>query len=483
MQVSVVIPSRNHRGTIGEIVRRVQAVPLVSEVIVVDDGSTDGTADILRAMSSVATGQAQDHPAGDAKLRTLFHDRPQGIGAAWRTGFRHAVGEIIVTQHPSLQYDPADYPRLVEPIANGKADAVYGSRFKADVRRVTYFWHAMASRLLTIVGNIVANLSLTDLLTAARAFRADVLRDLRLRSNGYGLGAEITVKLARIRARIYEVPVAYYGHPYWERIRYRWTDVFGILLNLLRYGLVDDLAKAHPDYGGLKRMERLTRYNAWLFEKIAPYLGQRVLEVGSGTGNMTAYLLGRDLVVASDNNPRYLGLLHNTFERTPNVDVCYLDLSELDLRPLAKFRFDTVVILNVLEHIKDDVQTLARLREILEPDGRVVIISPILMALFSPMDRILGHFRRYERGELEAKIAEAGFTVEHVSYLNVLGMIGWYANFQILRRRAVPGFQSRLNDWLVPILRLEDRLRLRIGMSVLVVGRRTDKPVGLGGQP
>jgi SAM-dependent methyltransferase len=412
----------------------------------------------------------------------MLHDRPQGIGAAWRTGFHHAAGDIVVTQHPSLQYDPADYPRLVEPIANGIADAVYGSRFRADIRRITYFWHAIGSHLLTVVGNIVADLNLTDLLTSARAFRADILRDLPLRSNGYGLTVELTVKLARIRARIYEVPVGYFGHPYWERNRYRWRDVLATLLSLLRYALKDDLASAHPDYRGLKRMERLTRYNGWLFEKIAPYLGQRVLEVGSGTGNMTPYLLGRDLVVVSDNNPRYLGLLRNTFERTPNVAVRHLDLASPDPQPPGEFRFDTVVVLNVLEHIADDVGALGRLREGLEPDGRVVVISPILMRLFSPMDRALGHFRRYERGEIDAKLLQAGFAVEHVSYFNLPGMIGWYLNFRLLRRRTVPGFQSRLNDWLVPLLRFEERLCPRIGMSVLAVGRKVERPMNVRGQ-
>jgi glycosyltransferase involved in cell wall biosynthesis len=455
---------------------------LVSEVIVVDDASTDGTADLVRAMAAAPANPGGDPQQVAAKLRVVLHDRAQGIGAAWRTGFHHAAGDIIITQHPSLQYDPADYPRLVEPIVNGKADAVYGSRFRADVRRITYFWHAMGSRLITFVGNMVADLNLTDLLTTARAFRADVLRDLSLRSSGYGMAAELIIKLARIRARIYEVPVGYYGHPYWERNRYRWRDVFGTLVTLLRYALNDDLASAHPDYRGLKRMERLVRYNGFLFEKIAPYLGQRVLEVGSGTGNMTPYLLGRELVVVSDNNPRYLALLRNTFERTPNVAVCSLALDSPDLCSLAEFRFDTIVVLNVLEHIADDVRTLVRLREILEPNGRVVVISPILMRLFSPMDRALGHFRRYERGELDAKLVQAGFTIERVSYYNIPGMIGWYLNFRILRRRTVPGFQSRLNDWLVPVLRFEERLRPRIGMSVLVVGRKLDRPVGVGGQ-
>jgi SAM-dependent methyltransferase len=209
-----------------------------------------------------------------------------------------------------------------------------------------------------------------------------------------------------------------------------------------------------------------------MYRQLAPHLGQRVLEIGSGIGTLTRYLLGRELVLATDLEPRYLRILSNTFERHTRVQVRPLDLAAFDPAELAPYRLDTVVCLNVLEHVEDDRGALRRMSESLVPGGRVVVLVPAHRALYGAIDRAIHHYRRYERDELVARLAEAGFTVERADFFNRFGVAGWYLNSVLLRRTSVPGFQLRIQNLLVPLLRAESALRLPFGLSLVAVGRK-----------
>jgi SAM-dependent methyltransferase len=202
-----------------------------------------------------------------------------------------------------------------------------------------------------------------------------------------------------------------------------------------------------------------------------PFVGRRVLEVGSGTGSMTLYLATRERVVATDLDPEYVELLRRRFSGKPNVEVRSLDLAALGRDGFAPRSFDTIVCANVLEHVADDNGALRAMHEVLEPDGRVILIVPALRQLYGEIDRAIGHYRRYSRSEVTEKLAGEGFVVEHAHYFNTLGVPGWFLNARVLGRRSVPGFQARINDWLVPLLRLECRLHPPFGMSLLVVAR------------
>src|SRR5438067_10896721 len=204
-KLSVVIPVYNERQWVREIVRRVQAVPIPKEIIVVDDCSTDGTRDILRQLEA------------EGDLRVFYQPVNQGKGAALREGFRHATGDVVLVQDADLEYDPAEYPRLIQPILDGKADAVFGSRFIGEQHRVLYFWHSVANKVLTTLSNMFTNLNLTDMETCYKVFRREVLQGMRLRSNRFGFEPEVTAKVARRRGpswRVYEVPISYAGRTY-----------------------------------------------------------------------------------------------------------------------------------------------------------------------------------------------------------------------------------------------------------------------------
>jgi SAM-dependent methyltransferase len=250
------------------------------------------------------------------------------------------------------------------------------------------------------------------------------------------------------------------------------------LWTILKYAVLDDQDNTDPGYQTLLRLGRAERYNRWMFNQLAPHLGQRVLEIGSGIGNLTRYLVGRELVVATDLNPRYLRLLANTFERHTRVQLLPLDLADFDPAALADSRLDTIVCLNVLEHIEDDRRALRRLWETLVPGGRLVLLVPAHQRLYGAIDRAIHHYRRYERADLLSKLVEVGFQVEHTAFFNRLGVLGWYANSVLLQRTTVPGVQLRLQNLLVPLLRVESALSLPFGLSLIAVGR---KPAAAGG--
>jgi glycosyltransferase involved in cell wall biosynthesis len=227
VKVSIVIPVYNEKTTIKEILRRVQAVKLglAREIVIVDDCSSDGTSDILKRLAK--------RPG----LKIVFHDKNQGKGAALRTGFSRATGDIILVQDADLEYDPREYPRLLEPILDGRADVVYGSRFLSGPHRVFFFWHYVGNKLLTTFSNMVSNLNLTDMETCYKVFKREVLQKIRLRSERFGFEPEITIKLAKLRCRIYEVPVSYAGRDYSEGKKIGWKDGLAAVYHIIRFGL------------------------------------------------------------------------------------------------------------------------------------------------------------------------------------------------------------------------------------------------------
>lgn len=225
MKLSVVVPVYNEAATILASLRRVQDTPFDKEIIVVDDGSGDGTREVLAGIS-------------DPEIRVFFHARNQGKGAAVRTGFAHATGDLVLIQDADLEYDPSDYPVLLEPLLKGDADVVFGSRFLSGPKRVLFFWHMVGNRILTLLSNMTTNLNLTDMETGYKVFRIEVVRELALQSNRFGIEPEITAKVARLGCRIYEVPISYHGRTYAEGKKIGWKDGVKAILAILRYGLL-----------------------------------------------------------------------------------------------------------------------------------------------------------------------------------------------------------------------------------------------------
>lgn len=220
MKLSVVVPVYNEKNTIAEIIRRVQSVNLAEEIIVVDDGSSDGTAEIVKGIPGI---------------RVFSHAKNRGKGAAVRTGIEAAQGDLILIQDADLEYDPRDIPALIKPIEEGLADVVYGSRFLGGPRRPTMFWHMVANKLLTFLTNILYNNILTDMETGYKLFRREVLKEIRINSNNFDFEPEITAKLLKRKARIFEVPILFNPRDYSDGKKIGLKDAFEALWALLKY--------------------------------------------------------------------------------------------------------------------------------------------------------------------------------------------------------------------------------------------------------
>lgn len=225
--LSVIMPVYNEKGYVDEILNRVLCTDIEKEIVIVDDFSTDGTRDILKNLSQ------------NKGIKIIFHDKNMGKGAAIKTALKEVSGNVVIIQDADLEYDPMEYPRLLEPILQGKADAVFGSRFLGGPHRTLFFWHYAGNKFLTLFSNILSNINLTDMETGFKAFKADVLKGLSLRSDRFGFEAEVTAKLARKGYRIYETPISYSGRSYAEGKKITWRDGIAAIFHIIRFNLFD----------------------------------------------------------------------------------------------------------------------------------------------------------------------------------------------------------------------------------------------------
>ncbi|HKH45165.1 MAG TPA: bifunctional glycosyltransferase/class I SAM-dependent methyltransferase [Thermoanaerobaculia bacterium] len=469
LKLSVVIPVYNERFLVRELVQRVLAVEIPGvreiEVVIVDDGSKDGTREILREIAAA-------HPE---PIRYIEHAKNGGKGAAIRTGIAATTGDLIVFQDADLEYDPRDYARLVRPFLEDGADVVYGSRFlPSERRRVLYHRHALGNRFLTALSNWFTDLDLTDMETCYKMFRAPLLKSIPIRSNDFAMEPEITAKIAKRECRVFEVPISYLGRTYREGKKIGWKDGFKALRAMTKYWLMDDVY-AEDEYGShiLHSLERAQRFNRWMAESIAPHVGARVLEIGAGIGNITSWLLPRDFYLASDINPHYLHYLRNFALGKP-----YLQVDRIDLEDPACFapwqgRFDTVVCLNVLEHVRDPVLSLRNMASALEPGGRLVLYVPQGQQLYSSLDDVLGHRCRYSREMLAEELRATGFELESFRDFNHFAIPGWWLNGRLLKRRHFSRSQLKIFNILVPAIRRLDPYVPGRGLGLIAVARKS----------
>ena len=228
MRLSIVVPVYNEKQTILTILKRIEATPYDKEIIVIDDCSTDGTREILQEI---------DETRRIPSIRVLYHAVNHGKGAALRTGMSAAAGDIVIIQDADLEYDPSEYPILIKPIVAGMADVVYGSRFLSGPHRVLFFWHSMGNRLLTLLSNMFTDLNLTDMETGYKAFRRELFSKITIEENRFGFEPEITAKIAKLRCKLYEVPISYSGRDYSEGKKITWKDGIAALYCILKYNL------------------------------------------------------------------------------------------------------------------------------------------------------------------------------------------------------------------------------------------------------
>jgi glycosyltransferase involved in cell wall biosynthesis len=472
LSLSILVPVYNEQYLLEASLKRLEALAESRwlervRVIVVNDASTDHTGEVLRRFRDELV------QTGSSRFEWVFleHEKNQGKGAAIRTALQHADTDLVVIHDADLEYHPEDLLKMIPLFVTEQADAVYGSRFLAsDYRRVLFFRHSLGNKLLTVLTNFVTDLNLTDMETCYKMVRVDLLKSIPLESSRFGFEPEITIKLAKRDARIFELPIRYSGRTYAEGKKITWKDGLKALGALLKYGISDRIYVA-DEHGSeiLARLNRAPRFTKWMADTIRPYLGERILEIGAGIGNLTSNLVPRTVYWASDINPQYLDRLKRLKQTRPYLQVQYTDASAGETYPAEQF--DTVICLNVVEHLEDDVRALRNIRGSLEKNGRAIILVPNGPGLYGSLDRVLGHYRRYTRDQLVEACARAGFRVENVLKFNRIGSPGWWWNGRVLKRTTFGFWQIKLLNTLLPLVRPIDRFLPFPHLSWIVILR------------
>jgi glycosyltransferase involved in cell wall biosynthesis len=458
LSLSIIVPVYNEQYLVETSLSRLGVLadcPLLSRVrvIVVNDASKDESAAALKRFQS-SLGQSN---LSQLEWVFLEHEKNQGKGAAIRAAIPHVDTDLVVIHDADLEYHPGDLPKMVALFLEEDADAVFGSRFlSSDFRRVLFFRHSLGNKLITLLTNLVTDLNLSDIETCYKMIRADIMKTIPWESDRFGIEPEITIKLAKRKARIFEVPIRYSGRTYAEGKKITWKDGVKALGALVKYGISDKIYVADA-YGSeiLARLNRAPRFTKWMADTIRPYVGDRVLEIGAGIGNLTANLVPRTEYHASDINPHYLDRLETLRQTRPYLQVHYTDAAAGETYPPGSF--DTVVCLNVVEHIENDLAALTNIRKHLDKNGRAIILVPSGPQLYGSLDRVLGHFRRYTREQLLDLCQRAGFTVESVLKFNRIGSPGWWWNGRILKKETFELWQIKILNLLVPLARRIDR--------------------------
>jgi SAM-dependent methyltransferase len=449
---------------------------LETELVFVDDGSTDASRSLL-------------DPPPRQDVRVLAHPSNRGKGAAVRTGLEAATGDILCIQDADLEYDPRDLPALIQPILDGDYQVVYGSRFRGSAAGL-YYTHRVANRLLNLMINVAFNRYLSDVYTGYKVFTRQAFQGLSLTARTFTVEMELTAHFLRKGLVIFEVPISYRARTYAEGKKIHFKDGFLAAGAVLRYRLrrpperTGPAAHGAPDAPGVMRaieggatihtlgLEDLAtahRYRRYLFGLLAPYLGPSVLEVGAGLGDFSTQLLDRDRLVVSDNDPICVRALDERFGDRPGVEVLPADVGRLKVEPPV----DTVVAVNVLERLDDDVAGLRSMAGAARPGGRLLLIVPGFPRLAGAFDQALGHLRRYTPEGLRAAVQAAGLEPEVLRPVNLLGGMAWWAAVRVGRQARPTPTLVRLYDRLVvPAERaLERRVQPRFGQSILCVAR------------
>jgi len=467
--LSILVPVYNERPYLRHTIESVISIDLPAglqkEIIIVDDCSTDGTQVVIKEV-------VEQYPG---IIRAFYHDKNMGKGAAIRTATHEMTGQIAIFQDADLEYDPADYPALLEPILQGHADVVYGSRFSLGrMKRVLNYHHAKGNKFLTNFSNTFTGLALTDMETCYKVFRADLLKTIPLRSNRFGIEPEITAKIAKRNCKVYEVPVSYKGRTYLEGKKIGWKDGISTVLTVLKYWILDDCY--NEEYGAeiLSTLSQARRFNNWMVKVIKPYLGNRIFEIGAGIGNVSRQLPQREKLIVSDYEQRAVAVLEDVFMYNELVEVHNVDITKKStVETVGSGICDTVVCLNVLEHIEDDTDALRNMRHLLEPGGRLVLLVPQYPRLFGTYDRSLGHHRRYTRKMLDETLRQAGFRVQRIFNFNFPAIFGWILTSQVFKKKSFSKWQIKFFDIMTPAFDIIERYLPLPGISLIAIAEST----------
>lgn len=461
--LSIIIPVYNERNTLEKLVNKVDLVKLDKQIIIVDDGSTDGSKEIIANLKT------------KSPLVKKYHRQNRGKGSAIRTGLKLATGQYTVVQDADLEYYPNDLKKLLTPLEVGESKVVYGSRFKyAEKGIYSSFWFYIGGQSINWLTNFLYGLEITDEPTCYKVLDTQLLKSLKLKAKGFEFCPEVTAKLALRGERIVELPIKYKPRHFDEGKKIGWQDGIIAIKTLLKYRFQNQKNKMTS---GLQMVSLAKNYNHWIFNQFKKYIKGNVLEVGGGIGTFTEALVDKaDKVTTLEIDKQYLQQLKDKFKNNKKIKVASLNLSRKTDNQKLRGKFDLIIMINVLEHIKDHQQMLANLHSKLKPDGKLFIFVPAHQELYSNWDSSVGHFRRYSKHQLSSLAQQAGFKVKRSTYFNSIGAIGWAMNKWLKSKPGDKGLvvQTLLFDRLiVPIIsRLEAIAKPLFGQSLILVAQK-----------
>jgi glycosyltransferase involved in cell wall biosynthesis/phospholipid N-methyltransferase len=456
--LSVLVPVYNEQYLVETSLRRLPVLadsPLLTrlQVIVVDDCSGDETPLVLERFRQSLPAD----PCGKMEWHFYRHERNQGKGAALRTAIEHAECDLCVVHDADLEYHPRDLLQMLPLFLQENADAVFGSRFMAGgFKRALFFKHSIGNHLLTFLCDLASDLNLTDIETCYKMVRTDLLKTIPLVSSDFRIEPELTIKLAKRGAHIFEVPISYSGRTYQEGKKIGWKDGFRALAAVVRFKVSDLICK--PDEYGSEvavRLGRAPHYTRWLADLLRPHLGSDVLEIGAGKGNLLLHLIPRTRYWACDANPLFVRELRKLIPTRPYLGASGVDPADPSSLPAAQ-KFDTIICQNVLEHVEDDAAVLRGIASVVRDDGKIVVLVPNSPSLFGAIDRSLGHRRRYTRDSLRLLADQAGMHCVSITAFNRACSLPWWISGRILHRRRFSLLQVKWVNWMTPILRTLD---------------------------
>ena len=465
--LSILIPVYNEQSYLAKIIRRVIDAPtpgdLQKEIILVNDASTDRTASVMKEL-------AAEYPE---TVRTFEQPYNQGKGAAIRRAIQEMTGDWAIIQDADLEYDPNEYPIVLKPLVEGYADVVYGSRFATrSMRKVLFYHHKLGNLFLTHLSNLTTGLDLTDMETCYKAFRAEILKSIPLRSNRFGIEPEITAKIAKRGLSVYEVPISYHGRRYSEGKKIGWKDGFSALYTILKYWLIDDCYDAEQvrDMRLLQTMENSRNFIRLFVKRAVPFFGVKIFEIGSGIGNLSKYLPQRERLTLSDSSERNLKILRNSYDGNADVDVRDFDLTAGGPTGIPA-EYDTAILFNHLAECEDDAAALARAASVLEKDGRLILLVPAKPALLGAFDKAIGVRRRYTKKSVRLLLEKAGFHIESSRYVNLLGsLLLRCVNMQ--GKKELGRWSLKIFDTFLPFCSLFERWFPLSGADLFIVAKK-----------
>jgi glycosyltransferase involved in cell wall biosynthesis len=458
--LSVLVPVYNEEHLVLHSLKRLtvlESYPQLQrvQIIVVNDGSSDLSGSLIKEF-------IRGTQSSDSKLEWIYleHEINQGKGKAIQTALEKATCDISIIHDADLEYHPKDILRMIPVFLEEGADAVYGSRFSAaGFRRVLMFRHELGNKLVTFFCNLASNLNLSDIETCYKAVRTSLLKSIPIESNDFRIEPELTIKLAKRNVKLFEVPINYSGRTYDEGKKIKWFDGFRALFAIVKFSLTDDIFKTDA-HGGkiLIRLSRARNFNSWLADSIRPYLGTNVIEIGAGFGNLSQKLIPVQSYSATDINILYLEMMQRIKANNPFFKIDFLDINDVSSFVVNNGQFDTLICLNVIEHLEDDLKIMRNISSLLAPGGRAIVLVPQGAWLYGTLDRVLGHVKRYSKEELLNLGEKAGFKCIKLMNFNRVSTIPWFINGRIFRKQTFNRFQIYVLDKIVPFIKNIDEL-------------------------